>query len=289
MTDREPDAKASGLTQISLRSARARAQAPRALLYVLVLVLCIAGLRAALAGPAESAPPAPVAAHPIDVAAHAFAEGFARAYLTWDANNPEPRQRDLAAYLAEELDDDGGIFPPNGSSQEVVWTAAVGARPSGPRTLVTVAAETTAGLRYLTVPVTRDARGFLSVSAYPALVGPPATNPQPDLPTPEEVTQQPLVVVAERAVRNYLGRSVANLRADLTPGAVVSLPSEPMRVEATNLVTWIDKPSRLAVEVEAADQEGTEWTLRYELDVVKNDRWYVRSLQVDPTFKEGGA
>ncbi len=94
------------------------------------------------------------------------------------------------------------------------------------------------------------------------------------------------MVVAERAVRNYLGRSVANLRADLTPGAVVSLPAEPMRVRDQNQVTWVNKPNRVAVEVEAR-QEGPPGRSVTSLKLTKSDRWYVRSLQVDPTFKEG--
>jgi hypothetical protein len=277
------------MESMSLRTARMRALAPRLLLYGAIFMLSVAGLRAAISGPAETAAAPPPPPPPVDVGAHAFAEGFTRVYLSWDSGHLEPRQRALDAYMSDELDADGGLYPDDSSSQNVTWTAAVGTRRSGPRTLVTVAAQTTEGVRYLTVPVTRDDRGFLSVSAYPALVGPPATTGDPDLPTEEEVEQAPLLTVAERAVRNYLGRSVANLRADLTPGAVVSLPEEPLRAAEPNLVTWVDKPARIAVEVEAEDRAGTTWTLRYELDVVKSDRWYVRSLQVDPTFKGGAS
>ena len=273
------------MSAVSLRSARMRAVAPRAILYVLVGILCLAGLRAALTGPPEAAPASTAPPPSVDIGVQAFAEAFARSYLSWDAANLEPRERALATFMSDDLDEDGGLIPRGGSSQDVDWTAAVGTQPSGSRSLVTVAAQTSDGLKHVTVPVSRDGRGFLYVSAYPALIGPPATNVHAEQETEDEVEQEPLVVVAERAVRNYLNRSVANLRADLTPGAVVSLPAEPMRVDETSQVTWVNQPNRVAVEVEAS-QEGNTWTLRYELEVTKSDRWYVRSLQVDPTFKE---
>lgn len=279
----------AALTTRSLRSARARALAPRAVLYFFVFVLCVAGLRAAVEGPPEPARQAPRAAAPAtDLAASSFAEAFARVYLTWEDDRLEPRQRRLESYLSEQLDEDGGLTPARDSSQEVVWTAALGTRPSGERTLVTVAAQTTGELLYLTVPVGRDRRGFMYVAAYPAFVGPPATTSDDDAEAEDEVEDPKLVAVVERAVTNYLARANRNLLADLTPGAVVSLPPTPLRVDDIDRVTWVEPSRRAAVELVAEDDGGNSWTLRYELDVRKRDRWYVRSLQVDPTY-EGGA
>ena len=110
----------------------------------------------------------------------------------------------------------------------MLWTAAAGARRSGNRQTVTVAAQTSAGPVYLAVPVARDERGFLYVAAYPALVGPPATNTAADAPTEEDVEDPRLRDVVERAITNYLAGEKRNLLADLAPEAVVSLPAEPL-------------------------------------------------------------
>jgi hypothetical protein len=276
-----------GLSTAPLRSVRAYAAVPRLLLYGLVGILCIAGLRAAVAGPAESAAPPPPPVELPDTSVAAFAEGFARTYLTWDEEHSESREEALSTYLADQLEDDGGLSPGDGSVQDVSWTAVVAAEPGDERTLVTVAAQTTSRLAYLSVPVARDDRGFLTVADYPAFVGPPATSSDYDPPPEDEVDERQLAKVVERAVGNYLGRSVDNLRADLTPGAVVSLPPESMQLTDTDSITWVEEPSRVAIQVEAEDDAGDSWTLRYELEVTKSDRWYVRSLQVDPTFQGG--
>ena len=75
-----------------------------------------------------------------------------------------------------------------------------------------------------------------------------------------------------------------NLRADLDRGAVVSLASAAMTVRSTDSVTWA-APRRVAVTIAAEDVEGAEWTLRYELSVVRRDRWYVRAISIDPTSR----
>jgi hypothetical protein len=41
----------------------------------------------------------------------------------------------------------------------------------------------------------------------------------------------------------------------------------------------------VAVTVTTEDADGVEWTLRYELSVVRRDRWYVREISVDPTSR----
>ena len=79
----------------SLRALRLRAFAPRALLYLLVLILCAVGLKAIIVKPTNAAPAQKlrvVTAGP-DFAAMSFAEGFARAYLTWSAADPEARSK----------------------------------------------------------------------------------------------------------------------------------------------------------------------------------------------------
>lgn len=267
---------------------RLRALAPRIAFYALLAILALAGLRAAL----EPAPE-PTATTRVerprdhDLAAESFAEAFARAYLTWDGSRPEERERRLAAFLPSTLDADGGLAPADESTREVAWTTVAGARRHGRRTIVTVTAATSEGTLHLSVPVERDGRGFLYVSGYPALVGPPARNPEASLAEEDSVEDEKLAVVVERALTNYLARARGNLLADLTPDAVVSLPAEALEVTGVNELTWVTPGRRVAAQLDAEDEQESTWTLRYELEVRKSDRWYVRSLQVDPTFQGG--
>jgi hypothetical protein len=134
--------------------------------------------------------------------------------------------------------------------------------------------------------VGRDRRGFLYVSDYPALVGPPAIDSNPAPRSEDEVDDDALVDVVDRALRNYLAGNANNLTADLTPDALVSLPTEPMKVNETDQPTWVVPGRRVAVQITARDARENGWTLRYELEVEKRERWYVRSVQVDPTFRD---
>lgn len=272
-------------TTTSWHAARLRAVAPRALLYALVVILCIAGLRAIVAGPREPAPPPRVVQRGDDTAAMAFAESFTRAYLSWDKSNPDERARRLAPYVADWLGADAGLTPGANTSQAVSWSAVTGARRMGGRTIVTVAADTSAGMMYLSVPVARDGRGFLSVAGFPALVGPPATDRDGQQPDEEDVESGALKTVVQRAVTNYLAGARQNLVADLAPGAVVSMPAQHLQVTAADRLTWVRAGRRVAVQTEAEDQANNTWTLRYELDVSKRDRWYVQSIELDPTFQ----
>src|SRR3954470_15871781 len=122
---------------------RLAARAPRAAGLLLVVILCAAGLRATVAGPREAPrSPRPVAAE--DLPAQSFAEAFARAYLTWDAQRPDEHERQVAGFITDALDPGAGLAVPHSGAQQVVWTAAVQDRPLGPLgRLITVAAQTT--------------------------------------------------------------------------------------------------------------------------------------------------
>jgi hypothetical protein len=256
---------------------------PKAITLLVVAILCAAGLRAAIAGPPSPPRDRPAIAGN-DLSAQGFAEAFARAYLTWDAARPADHERQVAAFISEALDPGAGLSLPRRGAQTVLWTAAVQDRRVGGRgRLVTVAAETTESLLYLSVRVDRDPRGFMFIGRYPALVGPPATNTKAPLPDEPEVEDQRLAIVARRTVTNYLAREATNLQADLEPSAVVSLPPSRLVVRSIDAVQWT-AARRVAVEVDARSSSG-DWRLRYELDVVKRDRWYVRSIQANPAAR----
>lgn len=267
----------------SLRALRWRARLPRLVATACLAMLAIAGLRAAIAPADPSRPPA-IAPATVDQAAGAFAEAFARAYLAWDPASPELRERRLSAFLSGALDPDGG-HAPTGTARDVDWTAVLAERRSAARTTVVVAAELDGELVYLAVPVARDGRGFLSVAAYPALVGAPATSDNTESPAGDEIDDADLRAVCERAVRNYLAGARSNLAADLAEGAVVSLPPQQLQVLSVESVSWTVPGRRVAVQLRAEEQDGAVWTLRYELGVVRRERWYVRQLHVDPRSK----
>src|SRR5690348_11884050 len=162
----------------SLALVRARARAPKLVLFVFVAFFAALGLRAALAGPAPAARVVhatdPTAAAQVDVTG--FALAFARAFLSYDSSRPELHQQALAPYLAGLDDSDAGFGVPNEGKRSVGWTAAVSAVPTdADTTLVTVAVayDATPTLDYLAVPVTRLRSGELAVASFPALVGPP--------------------------------------------------------------------------------------------------------------------
>jgi Conjugative transposon protein TcpC len=275
-----------GVETRALRAMRLRARAPRALAAAAVALLALGGVRGAV----EGADPAPAHKRIVESGNEtvgAFAAAFVRAYLSFDPAEPELREERLAGYTSRALDPDAGLAPPSGHSREVEWTAVVDQVPRGRLTTVTVAAGLAGDTVHLAVPVGRDERGLVAVADYPALVGPPAHDPAIAPASEEEVADPGLRAVCERAVRNYLAGERRDLAADLADGAVVSLPGRELDVRSVEVVTWAVPGRRAAVQLHADDPEGATWTLRYELAVVRRDRWYVRSLHTDPRA-EGG-
>lgn len=257
------------------------ARAPRVLAAVVGCVLMAAGLRAIVAGPPEPAP-TPGAARAGDQAAETFAEGFVRAYLSWDPAAPELREQLLARFVGPAGELDVGVDPR--AAQTVSWTAVVGSRVVGPalRT-VTVRAQTDRQDWYIAVRVRRDGRGALAIAGAPAIVGPPPTVSGVQSVSEEDVEDVELKTVAERAVRNYVGGQRQNLGADIDRGAVLSLPSVRGTVEAVEGVTRLGD-GRVAVTARARVADAT-LALRYELTVVRRERWYVRAIETDPRLR----
>lgn len=260
----------------SLWRARAAARAPKALAVATIAVLCLVGLRSALAAPSRVSGSARTVASQ-NLAAESFAEAFARAYLTWDGS--ERHARRVAAFVSDDFDAGAGLSLPR-HRQQVLWTSVVQDRPvAGNRREVTVAVDTNAGPYYLSVPVEREEHGLV-VPNYPALVGalPAATHSAAS--DEPEVEDTGLRSVVRRAVTNYLAREGVNLRADLDPSAVVALPPRALAVHDVDAITWAGA-RRVAVQVRA-EGVGATWALRYELDVVRRERWYVRSIDTNP-------
>jgi len=261
---------------------------PRYVLYVLALAWVVASARFAL-DPPRAALPAALLRRPAaeDLAAEGFATLFARAYLSWEAQHPEARERALAPFVGPGMDTDAGLQPPPSGEQRVQWAQVVQQRsPLAGEILYTVAADTdTAGLLYLTVSVVHEPGGSLALAGYPALVGPPASGPAHTSVDGHlrEVSEPALTTVVERALRNYLAGSPTELAADLAPGARVSLPGIELALQSLQSLQWAPGAGSVLALVQAHDQRGTSYTLAYELDVLRaQGRWEISAIQMDP-------
>jgi hypothetical protein len=259
---------------------------PRYLLCTMSVVGLAASARFAIA------PPRPVSQAsaareptPPDPAAEAYATLFARRYLTWNAAEPQASARALEPFLGPGIEPDAGLELPASGEQRVEWAEVVQARePALGEHVYTVAAQTdTAGLLYLTVDVTRTADGSLALAGYPAFVGAPAAGPAQTVGRLREVDDPALATVVERVLRNYLAASSSELEADLASGARVSLPGLPLSLRSMQRLDWAPGGSSVLATVQAQDERGVQYTLAYELDVVREQgRWEVSAVQTEP-------
>ena len=219
----------------------------------------------------------------LDRAAEAYAVLFARRYLTWSSTEGPP-SGGLEELAGGGLEADAGRAVPSGVAQKVAWAEVVQARePAAGRHVYTVAAQTDAdGLVYLTVGVSRLPSGALALSGYPAFVGPPDSVPAPTPIQGPAVTDPALETVVRRALGNYLSAAASELAADLTAGARVSLPPNPLTLDGLGRPTWTEG-SAVEVTAQASDARGVRYTLAYELDVARvQGRWEVSAVQTDP-------
>ena len=214
---------------------------------------------------------------------------FARAYLSYDAAKPERRERALAAFLPSSLDPDGGFTPARGS-QSVLWAEVASNQPAlaGGR-VITVAAQTSGQEQpvYLAITVRHDPGRPLELVDYPSFVGAPSVAREPQRRSSGAASRTPPSSRSPgRVVRNYLAGQVANLDADLTPDAAVTVPTIALRVESVDQVVWTGQgpdSGAVLVTVTALDGSGGTYRLTYELGVVVRERPYVDFVQVIPT------
>lgn len=259
---------------------------PRYLLCTVSVVGLVASARFAIAPPKPASAAAAVR-EPAqsDPAAEGYAALFARRYLTWNAAEPQASVHALEPFLGPGMEPDAGLELPASGEQRVEWAEVVQAREPAPgEHIYTVAAQTdTAGLLYLTVAVARTADGGLALAGYPAFVGAPAAGPAQTAGHLREVGDPALATVVQRALRNYLAASSSELEADLASGARVSLPGLPLSLESLQHLDWAPEGSSVLATVQAQDQRGVQYTLAYELDVIREQgRWEVSAVQMDP-------
>ncbi|HET7054198.1 MAG TPA: hypothetical protein VFI09_09835 [Solirubrobacterales bacterium] len=282
-------AKFPGLARLGaewrdVRGARLRAAAPRHLALAALALLVALGLKGLLWPPALAAPPRPAAA--ADAPSEDFALQFARAYLTYDAARPQARAHALAPFLSGGLDSGAGFFAADGA-QRVGWAEVASDQPAlaGGRVITVAAALSTRRLPvYLAVTVRHRPGEGLALVGYPSFVGAPLIGAAAP-PAGEPVEEPTLKAVLDRVLRNYLAADAADLRADLAPGATVTLPTFALRVQRIERLEWIGHARSGAVlaTLSAADGRGATYTLAYELGVERRERPYVDFIEVIPT------
>lgn len=280
-----------GASRLERRSARAlRTPADlfkrlgRGLLWLLVFVVLARGLASLLAtdraaSPTVVRPLAHATATWPDEEARAFAADFARAYLT----APEPSLErfvtpDLASSIAAE-------FAPH-ARQDVGAVSVARVAPLGPaQALITVAAAVGGDTRYLAVPVARDARGGLAVTDLPSLVGPPprAVVEAPSY-DPVDADERPAIEdVLKRFLTAYLAGDANGLEYLVPPGTRISPVGR--RYELVGITSLLlAAPPRgdarvVWTSVRARDEQSrATYGLRYRLQLVRHDRWYVAAV-----------
>lgn len=274
----------------SARLERAKALAPRYALIGACALLSLAGLKEiAIGDPTVAGRTGSSAA--VDPAAEQFAVAFARAYLSYDASDPQAREQALAPYVPEYLSADAGFEPERGE-QAVLWAEVAQNQEAiaGGR-IITVAAQTDAlpTPTHLAVPVRRLRSGELVLAGYPALVGAPAVAQSVSEPVRESVDDAELAAMSERVVSNYLGGQIENLRADLAAGTEVSLPARTLGLASVDELVWADQADgtgAVLATVTAADPDSGSYSLTYELGVERRGgRWYARWIEVVPTAR----
>lgn len=254
----------------SARAGRLRARFPRWAFIAAMVVLCLAGLHSILSPPSRNRPPQ-VAGPPVDYAEQSFAVGFARAYLTYDASQPEARESALRPFLTSGLELGAGFSPPQEGSQHVEWAdVAQVQRPLAGGVLITVATKlsTAASPVYLSVPIDRTGGGAIYLGAYPSFVGPPLVGTRPGgREGGEPVREAEVSALVKRALSNFLAADAEDLAADLADAATVSLPTNPLHLQGVDQLDWVSGNGGGAVlaTVEATDPAGGAYTLRYEV------------------------
>jgi Conjugative transposon protein TcpC len=258
----------------------------RVVLWCALVVVLLRGV-ADLFGAEAAAPPArgavaAPAAWPDDEA-RAFAVDFARAYLGGsplaDYVTPE-----LAASIAPELSDDAE--PPDVPTATVAGIAAIDDRHA----LVTVAA---GDGRYLAVPVGRDPQGALAVYDLPSFEAPPgrASLPATQGEPPTGVERSQIEDVVDRFLRAFLAGRADELDYLAPTGARLGALGAPLEAVGMASLVQVGPGTADAREVlatiRARDAEaGVVYALRYRLQLVREDRWYVAAVN-NATYNGG--
>ncbi|MEU7153826.1 conjugal transfer protein [Streptomyces sp. NPDC045456] len=242
----------------------------RGLLWTVMILAMVTGVRAWIIPPKVDVPPAPKAStgpsYPA-AEAQAVAARFSRAYLAWDQAKPQDRAALLAAVMPAGSDTSIGW---DGHGRQDVLAVQPGAVTTGSQHQARVRVEALikpgppadgkapdppARWVGLDVPVV-ETGGRIVVTGQPGLVGIPTKGPKaPALDTTK--TDQELTAETEGVVDRFF-RAYAHGDTDAVTAPGKTVPPLPEGIEYKALVTWsIDQGS-------GTDRTGTarvSWTL----------------------------
>lgn len=282
--DRTPSSRAE-VQYTSVRRMRLVSRAPRLLAIAVAVVLALAGLRTVVFG--APAPKIERFYEPTsdNIGTEAFAEDFARAYLTWNGSRDTQAYGQSLALYNPQFADSQGVQPSN-APERVSWASVLQDQPSaleGSR-IVTVELQLVPGDRavYLAVPVNRAQNGALAITTWPSFVGAPAVQSAPTMPNLTAVTDPNLLTVVTRAITNYLAGDQNDLQADLATGTQVTFPAQQLQVSGPPVSVQSTGPGGVLITVRATDAQDASYTLAYEVGVELTERWYVDSIEVIP-------
>jgi hypothetical protein len=269
----------------------------RVTLWCVVGLLLVRGAGDVMAGAEGSVSTAPRVVGPVwpDDEARAFAVDFARAYLTFAQRDPRSYARAVHRLVSPELAD--SVLPRFARrSTQRVQDAVVARvqRIDARHALVTVAATVTGRsvATYLAVPVARDHRGGLTVYDLPSFAPAPERG-QVDVVESQALAsdeREAIEDVVTRFMRSFLAGRDDELEYFVPAHARITAVAQPYELVALNAVAQLGAetgPKRTVLAtVRARDRRSRAiYALRYRLELLRRDRWYVAA--VNTTSKEG--
>jgi hypothetical protein len=233
-----------------------------------------------------------------DDQARAFAAQFARAYLDYSPRRSPGEIGELLSFAAPELAESMAPQVPKRDSGRVVQDAVVAGveRLDQRHALVTVAATLAAGTRmstrFLVVPVARDDRGGLVVYDLPAFAESPALG-QVEAAEYEPLTgadAAPVEDVLVRFFRAFLAGRSDELEYLVPAGVRIGALEDPVELVGVDSIAELEPARRdgrlVLATVRARDPESKAvYALRYRVQLVRGDRWYVAAIN---TTRQGG-
>jgi hypothetical protein len=256
--------------------------AGRMAIWAVIALLLLRGLGAVLAPPAAGEQGERARGADADPASAAVAVRFAGAYLD------DPKPRALAPFLAEGVRVGGGHAI---GADARVAEAQLAARHElgGGRAVLTVACDLRDGRSlYLAVPISRSGAGEVAVSGAPWVVaGPSTAGVESERPRPLAGSEAGAIrALAAKFLPAYLAaRSARELSYLLAPGASVAPLAgalEPLGSGASVAQLGEEEGARRTALVSGRFRDpvsGAVYRLAYRLELVRRNRWYVRSVE----------
>jgi Conjugative transposon protein TcpC len=268
----------------------------RVVLWAVIALLLLRGAGSVLADeprprPAPSSPRSAEPAFP-DQATLAFAERFARAYLSFAPTSPDSHARSVAPFLIDGLQSEPGLDVTDAVAAQRVETTTIAGTERLDRThaLVTVAAtlsEPRQSTLQLAVPVGRDRHGGLAVYDYPSLsAAARRADVEPPERTPIDPEDEPAIEdVVERFLRAYVAGKSDDLAFLVPPGTAHDALEARLQLDELIDLAGLTEPRgrrrTVLAEVRIADPNtGATYLMSYRLTLLRRDRWYVAAVNV---------